>query len=202
MPTSLLALLITLVITLGSILRSRLDIQLEILALRHQIGVLERSVQKGPRLTSTDRLLWVSLYRFWRHWRSMLLIVKPETVVAWHRKGFRLFWSWKVRHGQKGRPAISRQTRDLIRRMCCENPTWDAPHILAFMGSCPSSASTSAKVASLSTWSAAVNRRLRPGEPFWKTISRRSSRSIFLPFPPSVSRSCACSWCWLMIAVV
>ena len=114
MPTSLLALLIT----LGSILRSRLDLQLEILALRHQIGVLERSVHKRPRLTSTDRLLWVSLSRFWRHWRSALLIVKPETVVAWHRKGFRLFWSWKVRHGQQGRPAISRQTRDLIRRMC------------------------------------------------------------------------------------
>jgi hypothetical protein len=53
-----------------------------------------------------------------------LLIVKPETVVAWHRKGFGLFWSWKARHGQQGRPAISRQTRDLIRRMCRENPTW------------------------------------------------------------------------------
>ena len=125
MPTSLLALLIT----LGSILRSRLDLQLEILALRHQIGVLERSVHKRPRLTSTDRLLWVSLSRFWRHWRSALLIVKPETVVAWHRKGFRLFWSWKVRHGQQGRSAISRQTRDLIRRMCRENPTWGAPRI-------------------------------------------------------------------------
>jgi putative transposase len=84
-----------------------------------------------PARTShhTDRLLWVSLYRFWRHWRSTLLIVKPETVVAWHRKGFRLFWSWRVRHGQEGRPAISRQTRDLIRRMCCENLTWGAPRI-------------------------------------------------------------------------
>jgi putative transposase len=78
MPTSLLALLIT----LGSILRSRLDLQLEILALRHQIGVLERSVRKRPQLTSTDRFLWVSLSRIWRHWRSTLLIVKPETVVA------------------------------------------------------------------------------------------------------------------------
>ena len=125
MPTSLLALLIT----LRSILRSRLDLQLEILALRHQIGVLERSVRKRPRLTPTDRLLWVSLFRIWRHWRSTLVIVKPETVVAWHRKGFRLFWSWKVRHGQPGRPAIPRTTRDLIRRMCRENPTWGAPRI-------------------------------------------------------------------------
>jgi putative transposase len=127
MPTSLRALLIT----LGSILRSRLDLQLEILALRHQIGVLERSVHKRPRLTSADRLLWVSLFRIWRHWRSTLVIVKPETVVAWHRKGFRLFWSWKVSHGQRGRTAISRQTRDLIRRMCRENPTWGAPRIHA-----------------------------------------------------------------------
>jgi putative transposase len=86
-------------------------------------------VRKHPRLTSTDRLLWVSLFRIWRHWRSTLLIVKPETVVAWHRKGFRLFWSWKVGHGQQGRPAIPRQTRDLIRRMCRENPTWGAPRI-------------------------------------------------------------------------
>jgi putative transposase len=97
--------------------------------LRHQIGVLERSVHKRPRLTSADRLLWVSLSRFWRHWRSTLLIVKPETVLAWHLKGFRLFWSWKVRHGQQGRPAISRQARDLIRRMCRENPTWGPPRI-------------------------------------------------------------------------
>jgi len=65
MPTSLLALLMT----LGSILRSRLDLHLEILALSHQIGVLERSAHKRPRLTSTDRLLWVSLFRIWRHLR-------------------------------------------------------------------------------------------------------------------------------------
>jgi hypothetical protein len=78
MPTSLLALLIT----LDSILRSRLDLQLATRTLRHQIGVLERSVHKCPRLTSTDRLRWVSLYRFWRHCRSTSLIVKPETVMA------------------------------------------------------------------------------------------------------------------------
>src|SRR5215468_5249 len=125
MLTSLLALLIT----LRSILRSRLDLQFEILALRHQIGVLQRSAKKRPRLTATDRLLWVSLSRIWRHWRSTLVLVKPETVVAWHRKGFRLFWTWKVRHGQPGRPTITREIRDLIRRMCRENPTWGAPRI-------------------------------------------------------------------------
>src|SRR5215471_11059076 len=125
MLTSLLALLIT----LRSIVGSRLDLQLEILALRHQIAVLQRSAKKRPRLTATDRLLWVSLSRIWRRWRSTLVLVKPETVVAWHRKGFRLFWTWKVRHGQRGRPAITREIRDLIRTMCRENPTWGAPRI-------------------------------------------------------------------------
>ncbi|MGA2204632.1 MAG: hypothetical protein ABSG40_22045, partial [Terriglobales bacterium] len=93
--------------TLRSIIRSRLDVQLENLALRHQIGVLHRSARERPKLTSADRLLWVCLSRLWRGWRSTLVIVKPETVVAWHRKGFRLFWTWKVRRGQPGRPVIA-----------------------------------------------------------------------------------------------
>jgi hypothetical protein len=114
---------------LRSLIRSRIDLQLENLALRHQIGVLQRSLKKRPKLTSTDRLLWVSLSRIWRDWRSTLAIVKPQTVVAWHRMGFRLFWTWKVRRGQRGRPPIARETRDLIRRMCRENPTWGAPRI-------------------------------------------------------------------------
>jgi putative transposase len=71
-----------------------------------------------------DRLLWVWLSRIWSGWRPALAIVRPETVVAWHRKGFRLFWTWKVRHGQLGRPVISREVRDLIRKMCRENPCW------------------------------------------------------------------------------
>src|SRR5215831_8034234 len=98
MPTSLLALLVL----LRSLIRSRIDLQLENLALRHQIGVLQRSLKKHPKLTSMDRLLWVSLSRIWRDWRSTLALVKPQTVVAWHRMGFRLFWTWKVRRGQRG----------------------------------------------------------------------------------------------------
>ena len=115
--------------TLRSIIRSRLDVQLENLALRHQIGVLHRSARERPKLTSADRLLWICLSRLWRDWRSTLVIVKPETIVAWHRKGFRLFWTWKVRRGQPGRPVIARETRDLIRKMCWENPGWGAPRI-------------------------------------------------------------------------
>ena len=64
-----------------------------------------------------------------RDWPAALVIVKPETVVAWHRKGFRLFWTWKVRHGKPGRPKVPKETRDLIRRMSRENPMWGAPRI-------------------------------------------------------------------------
>jgi putative transposase len=102
--------------TLRSLFRSRVALELENLALRHQIGVLQRSARKRPRLTPVDRLLWVWLSRIWGDWRSALAIVRPETVVAWHRAGVRLFWTWKVRRGQPGRPTIAREVRDLIRR--------------------------------------------------------------------------------------
>jgi putative transposase len=119
----------TLLVTLRAIFRSRAALELENLALRHQIGVLQRSATKRPKLTAGDRLLWIGLSRIWRDWRSALAIVQPETVIAWHRAGFRLFWTWKVRRGQPGRPAIYREVRDLIRKMCRENPTWGAPRI-------------------------------------------------------------------------
>jgi putative transposase len=109
-------------------LRTRAALQIEVLALRHQLNVLQRSVQR-PRLTAADRFLWARLSRFWSGWRSALIIVKPETVIQWHRKGFRLFWTWKVRHGQPGRPPVSQETRKLIRQMSRDNPLWGAPRI-------------------------------------------------------------------------
>ncbi|MBM3747398.1 MAG: transposase family protein [Acidobacteria bacterium] len=108
--------------------KTRAALHQENLALRHQLGVLHRSV-KRPKLTAADRFLWAWLSRLWADWRAALVIVKPETVIAWHRQGFRLFWTWKVRHGQAGRPAISREVRDLIRTMSRENPLWGAPRI-------------------------------------------------------------------------
>ena len=115
--------------SLFSAFRSRAALQAEILALRHQIGVLRRSAKKRPKLTVADCLLWAWLSGAWADWRSALVIVKPETVIAWHRKGFRLFWTWKVRHGTTGRPTVSREVRDLIRTMSRENPLWGAPRI-------------------------------------------------------------------------
>src|ERR1039458_711030 len=115
--------------TLGSMFRARAALELKNLALRHQIGVLKRSARKRPKLTAADRLFWVSLSRVWCDWRSALDIVKPSTVISWHRKGFRLFWTWKIRHGRTGRPSVACEVRDLIRKMSRENPLWGAPHI-------------------------------------------------------------------------
>ncbi len=103
--------------------------QLEILALRHQLAVLQRRTPKRPSLKSADRLLWVMLSRLWTQWRTALVIVKPETVIAWHRKGFRLYWRWKSRAGKSGRPCVSLEIRELIRQMGTANPLWGAPRI-------------------------------------------------------------------------
>src|SRR5215475_69372 len=105
--------------------KSRATLHLENLALRHQLGVLRRSV-KRPKLTSADRLLWAWLCEAWSDWR--LVVVKPETVIGWHRKGFRLFWTWKVGRGQPGRPPVSKEIRQLIRRMAA-TIRWGAPRM-------------------------------------------------------------------------
>jgi hypothetical protein len=82
----------------------------------------------SPSSAPFDRLLGVWLSQLWTGWQSALLIVKPETVIAWHRVGFRLFWRWKSRH-REGRPSVSPEVRDLIRRMSLANPRWGAPRI-------------------------------------------------------------------------
>ena len=115
-------------VTASATFKSRAALRLENLALRHQLAVLQRSV-KRPKLNSSDRLLWVWLCGIWCDWRSALIIVKSETVIGWHRKGFRLFWTWKVRRGQPGRPAVPKDIRELIRTMSRENPLWGAPRI-------------------------------------------------------------------------
>jgi transposase InsO family protein len=111
-----------------SLFQTRAALQLEILALRHQLGVLQRSVKK-PNLNRFDRMLWSWFCATWTAWRSALYIVKPDTVIAWHRQGFRLFWTWKIRRGQPGRPAVPKEIRKLIRQMNRDNPLWGAPRI-------------------------------------------------------------------------
>jgi hypothetical protein len=122
-------LLLILLIALSTLFKTSTTLRLENVALRQQLGVLRRSSPKRLKLTASDRLFWVWLTRVWPDWRSALMIVKPETVVAWHRKGFRVFWRWKIRHGKPGRPTVSREVRDLIRTMSRANPLWGAPRI-------------------------------------------------------------------------
>jgi putative transposase len=126
------SILATLFAVFRSACRSRVALELENLALRHQLNILQRSI-KRPKLTPADRYLWVVLTRIWKNWRSALDIVQPQTVIAWHRQGFRLFWTWKVSRGKRGRLAVAREIRDLIRRMSRENPLWGVP---TSMGSC------------------------------------------------------------------
>ena len=110
-------------------LRNRAALHLELIALRHQVAVLERKRTTRPRLTRTDRFLWVWLYRLWPGCLDAVVIVKPETVIRWHRRGIRLFWWWKSRPRRRGRPPVPKEVRDLIRRMSRENPLWGAPRI-------------------------------------------------------------------------
>ncbi len=105
----------------------RADLVAENLALRQQLIVLHRRT-KRPRLKTKDRVFWLWLARSWRRWRESLIVVKPATVVRWHRQGFKYYWAWKSRH-KGGRPAIDPEVRDLIRRMSRANPLWGAPRI-------------------------------------------------------------------------
>lgn len=114
---------------LRAILLSRTSLAMENLALRQQVAVLKRSVLR-PRVRLRDRIYWVLLRRMWNGWRDSLLIVRPSTVVRWHRHGWRIFWRWRS-HGKSGRPTITVEVRELIRRLSRENRFWGAPRIQA-----------------------------------------------------------------------
>lgn len=103
-----------------SVFGSRSELVFELAALRQQLAVLSASGNK-PKLRPSDRFFWALLSRLWARWESVLHIVKPRTVIRWHRQGFRLLWRWKSRHG---RPRIADEHRALIRRLSRDNPSW------------------------------------------------------------------------------
>ncbi|WP_202804171.1 helix-turn-helix domain-containing protein [Methylocystis sp. ATCC 49242] len=107
--------------------RSRASLELELIALRHQVTVLRRQRAGQLRLFSADRLLWVWLYRVWPQILNAMVLVKPATVVQWHRKGFQFYWRRRSR--RLGRPRTGAEIRDLIRQMSLANPLWGAPRI-------------------------------------------------------------------------
>jgi putative transposase len=126
--TMMSSLFIALFAFVSSSFRTRAALQTEILALRHQLTVVQKNAPRRLRLHRTDRLLWVVLSRFWSGWRHSLQIVQPDTVIRWHRKTFAWYWARKSRR-HPGRPEVAAEIRDLIRRMSHANPLWGAPWI-------------------------------------------------------------------------
>ena len=149
--------------TIRASVHARAELEAEILALRHQLAVLQRAAPKRPHLSRADRLLWVLLSRVWTGWRRSVRIVQPATVVRWHRRAFALHWRWRSRRPRVGRPAVARDIRELIRQMRSANPLWGAPRIhgeLRKVG-LEVSQTTVVKLSGVDT-----PRRQRPGVPF------------------------------------
>jgi putative transposase len=143
---------------------------LEILALRHQVCVLQRSV-KRPKLTAADRFLWGWLSAVWDGWESGFFLAKAATIIGWHRKGFGLFWNWKIRRGKPGRPSVPKEVRELIRTLSRENPLWGAPHIhgeLLKLGIDVGETSVSKFMI----------RRRKPPSPTWRTFLENHLKTI------------------------
>ncbi len=145
---------------------SRSQLALENLALRQQLALLSRE-RPRPKLRRRDRLFWVCLSKLWSGWRSALVLVQPDTVIRWHRQGFRLWWLWKSRHKRVGRPLLDKDIRALIVQMARDNPTWGAPRIQAelhLLGHDVAEATV-----------AKYRKRARPSQPpsqTWKTFLR------------------------------
>jgi len=113
----------------ASFFRLRVSLQLEILALRHQLALYHRSSQRPP-VQPSDRILWSWLARHWARWREVLVFGLPATVLAWQRTRFRAHWARRTRAGRPGRPAIGKDLRELIREISAANPRWGSPCIL------------------------------------------------------------------------
>src|ERR1035437_6516143 len=113
---------------LASLFKSRANLEAEILILRQQINVLRRQAPKRPHFNNTDRFLLVCLYRWFPSVLGAIAIVRPETIIRWHRAGFQAYWRWRSR-SPVGRPKVSAELRTLIGEMSRANPLWGAPHI-------------------------------------------------------------------------
>ena len=167
---SMVEFLIKLLLVTRSKLKSRARLEAENIVLRQQVIVLSRKARSRVRLRNIDRLIFVWLYRLFPSILNAIIVVKPETVIRWHRRGFRAYWRWKSsRVG--GRPKIDREIRDLIRRVSKENPLWGAPRIhgeLLMLG---------IEVAQ-STVARYMTKRQGPPSQGWKTFLRNHAAGI------------------------
>src|SRR5258706_9576798 len=171
---------------LGLPFKSKLRLEAENAVLRHQLIVLRRSLHGRVRLTNHDRWFFIQLYRWFPSILQVLTIIRPETLVRWHKVGFRCYWRWKS-HRRGGRPQIDMELRRLIRLMSMENPLWGAPRIhgeLLKLGF---------EVAQSSVAKYMVKHHGPPSQG-WKTFLRTTLRTL-LPWICSWSRSLASSCC-------
>ena len=113
---------------LTSLFKSKFRLEAENAVLRHQLMVLRRKMQGRAHLTNNDRWFFIQMYRWFPSILKVVAIIRPETLVRWHRTGFGIYWRWKSRW-PGGRPQIETDLRSLIRRMSIENPLWGAPRI-------------------------------------------------------------------------
>src|SRR5271154_700393 len=149
--------------------------------LRHQLIVLRRKLKGRARLTNNDRCFFVWMYRWFPTILKVVTIVQPETLVRWHRAGFRRHWRWKSR-SRGGRPQVELELRTLIRQMSMENQLWGA-HVST--ANCSSLGLAPLNQASPSTWSSVVGLQVRDGGPFFEATLRT--------LPPWI-----CSWSRLL----
>ena len=153
-----------------SCFQSHERLKAEIVVLRHQLNILRRKTPNRPKLSGSDRALFVWLYQLFPSIAGAITIVRPETVIRWHRTGFRAWWRWKSRN-QGGRPKVERELRDLIHRMCEENPLWGAPRIHGELLKLGFSVAQS-------TVSKYMLRRQWPPSQGWKTFLRNHAEGI------------------------
>ncbi len=154
----------------ASFFKSKLTLQAENLALRHQLCVLHRSM-KRPKVKPADRILWSMLARVMSDWKDALVFVKPETVIRWQRKRFKAHWTKLCKSGKPGRPKIPEEVRELIRTMSRMNPMWGSPHIVGEL----------AKLG-ISAWPSTVKKYMvkvdKPPSQTWRTFLKNHAREL------------------------
>jgi putative transposase len=156
------AVVVAVVGSIACVVRSRWALQLEVLALRHQLAVFQRGGRR-PHLEPADRILWAWLSRVWPAWREALVFVQPRTVIVWQQKRFRDHWTCLSRRGRIGRPPVAKAIRNLIRTMSDANPTWGSPRIVGELRE------LGIEVAKSTVETYRV-RRHKPPSPTWRTF--------------------------------
>src|SRR5262249_22673135 len=155
--------------------RPRLSLQLEIVALQHQLAVYRRSVRR-PRLQPADRILWSWILRRWSRWLEVLIFVRPATVTAWQRRRFRDHWAELSRRAKPGRPSVPQELITLIRRISSANARWGSPRILGELQK------LGIEVAKSTVEKYRVRHR-KPPSPTWRTfLSNHASELISIDF--------------------